>query len=1257
MAATANFPIKVNVDDAQMKAFSTSTQSMLKALADLMAKLGGSTKEAFTAASKATQDSTRAATAAITASLKEVSEAKSNATKQSISDDEKAAAAMERNIERELKEQAKAQKQIDDYLEKQRKAKEKAAADAEKAAQREVATAEKAAQKEAAARAKTTKQAEKDAQKKAADAEKASQKAQAATAKEVAEKEKAAKKEAALAQAPLKASHAIEEQEKKLNALEIKYSKDKHDHLSKDIKELQAESATAARAMASATEKEVQEEIKARKKAVDEEIKLLQQVQKKKKEEEGGGGHGHHEGAVEHGFKEGLGFGVAIEGLHLLKEKSEEAVQAQKQLQAGTGLSGKELEETGKKAEEIGDEFAVSGETAKIAMGKVASYTGATGEELNKQTEAVIAYSQAHGKSAEMVAKMLSSEQGRAKIMSEANLNIAKAQQAASTPAANMERIEHKLTETLGQVAMTTLNALGPALQAVTPILGSLGELVTSVVQPAMEALNPIMKLIAEQFTKLAPVIISLVQDALQILTPIVSALGDVLGALIPPIIQVIGTIAQSLQPVFKALTPIIVQVATIVKEILVAHINEFTTLLNDVVVPIIRDLVAPILLSLMPLFKMLADLLQQLVVPAVQLLSGGMQWLMNNVVQPLIKWLSGGLVGAIKGVVGVVTEAIQAVSKITSALGSLLGLGGDEAVAATKKTGEAVAEQDKENAQMLEAQHQQQALKEAQEHKKTLMEHLKIGKLSAKEEQELREIAQEDSNEVLLNQLDKFDEKKRKQGETAAKKERKSKEELAKAASDEELNDLKDAIAAKDQTEKQAKVQEVAAEIQHATELKDIALKFHGEKSKQYQHANSQLLKLQREAKKAERDETIAQNQESTNDALAQLENRALQEKWSDKRLADEKYKIQHDALVQEIELRKSWGQDVSKLNTQLASMELKEQSDLNKRKLDLDKELDQNKFTQRKEEIEHLKAIGASERQIAEAETQLAIDEENARWKEEQDKRRADIESNNALKESLEQNHQNKILAIQDKARQEQNKQFEKLAAPFTQAFGNMEKLAEDKLFTPLTKKWNLQKTVAGQALATIAQGFIQMGEQWIIQQGLMLAKNLIVTAVTAATTSAAMDTIAASAAPAAAAVSIASLGAGDVSGASSLVAALGAMGGAFKAFKPLAEGGILTGPTFARGFLGGEAGPELVAPLWKLPEILPRIMPSSALGSHAVNQSGELVQEFRSMHAEMKAMHQTFKQRPDPIIQDMNKTQLSLNQAQLRVQRAKI
>jgi hypothetical protein len=899
------------------------------------------------------------------------------------------------------------------------------------------------------------------------------------------------------------------------------------------------------------------------------------------------------------------GVGAAIEGFKLLREKSEEAADAQKKLIAGTGLTGKALEEAGKDAEDVGRKFAISGEVAKVAMGKVSSYTGATGEELKKQTEAVIAYGAAHGKEAEMVAKMFATEKGRAKILSEANYNIAKSQEAANTPAANMARIQNELMETVGKVAMVVLDALGPAISAVVPIITVLGDLITDTVKPIFEKLTPIISALVSGFKPFVSIITELITTGLEALAPVLENIGKLIEVIAPVVMGVVKSIADALMPVFKALMPVIsTLVGLLSKEFITVFQDVLVPLLQDVVVPIIRDLLAPVLLALMPLIQMIADLLVKVLVPIFTGLGSTIKWLMDNAIGPLIKLFSGALTETIKAVTGVVKEIVGAIGSLVDAVGSVLSIGSD-APAKVKKTGTEVAAADAQNHAILTAQQEKQHAEKMAALKKQALEKIKYGKLSTEEENDLREQAQEDGDDAMLAKLDAFDKKRASAGKhaaAAAHKETKSafdtNKELEDSNFDEQKILIETNIAKGLVTEAEGKRALLNLQKEHDEKMLALLTTYKQKTSA----ANLALAKDVQAIRKEENAADLEALKQKEQDALEADELRIANTEGA----TSKEFEIKKQALLDEIALIKQQGDDTLSLQKALASLERSHKIEELKGSIAIQKELvasgDSARIDAMKQNLDRMKGLHSqgvnNTRDILQQETAIAIEEEKIRF----DKLRKDRESDlkilstdsaetqkakHLLEESLEADHQGKMSAIAEKGAREQQKiqidNVQKITAPLVSAYQTAADAIAKKFGEPISKMFKSHQTLAGDVMASITQDTMKM----LIQVGEQQLKNLITSAATSAGIIAQTTTVGAvmgaALAPAALSMSIATLGVADATGLDAYTTAL-ASAQALTKVTALASGGILDSPTYSRNgrFLAGEAGPEAVIPL---------------------------------------------------------------------------
>lgn len=737
------------------------------------------------------------------------------------------------------------------------------------------------------------------------------------------------------------------------------------------------------------------------------------------------------------GVLSAVGIGAAITGLKALKQHAELADEANDQLAMGiaaTGLQGKAFSEEQQRQAEFAKELSktyrsTSEEQAKIIIANVATMSKKSGEQLKQASEDALILANGDAEKAAVIGKMLgkatneeiesgatklgialdktmTSEQRAAKIHEEAMKRKKAVQDADNDSLGAMQAIMNQVMTTVTTLAATVLDALKPAFDAVMPLVEQIGSLLVSILKPVLDALIPVVTVIAKAFSALAPVIVELVTSALGILTPILEEVTGILEQIIPVITEVVQTVLTALMPVFKALAPIIQELSQIFLQLFSAQLmGVIIPIIKDVFVPILTDLVVPVLLSLLPIIKMMADLFMKLVVPAVTAVSNIMKWLIDSAVQPLVKWFSGTLVGAINAVVGVAKEVIGVITDIVGAVGDLIGLGDDDA---PKK---AVAKQ---------------------------------GVAVAKEE----EIAQTKRTEVV----DKAEELRRKKAEASAKKSTaaagkaiKSKADVEKDAIEQAFIEQKaiiDTANSKGEiTDAQAKKKLLEAQLKHDQDMLAVLIKYK-QKTTQLKAA---IAKDESELRKNAHAQLLADAKNDEEELLTQLEIRGLKENLSEEQIAKERYEIQRNALANEIELRRKNGDDVSKLENQLALMQLKNAKDAIKHEEEIQKDILDIKKKARKDELDMMRDAGISETEIQKRTHEIEAEEENERYAEEIKKRKDQLDNSKlglALRESLEIDHQNKLNAIRvkaDKEALERNKQY--LADITTLAIANKE------------------------------------------------------------------------------------------------------------------------------------------------------------------------------------------------------------------------
>ncbi len=901
------------------------------------------------------------------------------------------------------------------------------------------------------------------------------------------------------------------------------------------------------------------------------------------------------------GIAQVAGIGAAIELFKVGSEKAKEFNDAQANLHAATGLNIKDAEEVGKSLGKTGEE------TADV-MAKVEVATGAEGEELKKQTQAALAYTEATGKDASI---KMATATGRAKIMADADMNIAIAQKKASETTKKAAFEMKELMETVSKVASVVMAAFAPAMAALEPMIETIGDLIGTTLKPALEALSPVVTKVAQLFAKMAPVIGELITNALQALSPILEVISDAASSLIDPLIAIAKTIGGALGPILKMLAPLLKDVGAIIISQLTGSLQMLLPVIAELLPPLM-DLLVPVLKLLISIITPLADLLAGALQMAIKAVSAILIWIVDHAIKPLVDWFSGKLKAAIDDVVGTITKAVGAITKVVGAVTSFLGLG-DKAAAGAKDAAQKAGEAGRD-----EAANQAKIDKGERDKRErlALADKLKYGKISAAEEQELREQAQEEGDQAMLAKLDAFDKKREALAAKTGKAGAKARAEAARAGFDQELADEKDAIAAQDITDREAKALTLKAEVEHQTSIRNIF----AEGSKQYISENHKLQALLLAAKKEEHAALLAQNKNDTEDLLAEVDRRAIREGLSEKQIAQEKYDIQQRAITLEISLAKDGSEEKAKLQQQFADNELKHNAEVQKSKLEQQKESDAIDHDIEKQKLDARADSIAKELDLAD----FQYREELTKLRENLEAKKITQAQYDQLAEVARQNDLQQQKEIHKKEHDAQLATLDQISSA-SAVYGQAQQAINQKFFAPILDNWKNQKTFAMQALATITEGLLGYVEQWLAKKAAMLATSLVDSLLATATTTAAAAESAAAWAPAAISASIATLGAADAAGAAAFGAAQAAGQGV---------GHLAAGTDDWRGGLTfvGERGPELLN-LPQRSQVIPNHhLPN--LGAPPVDLT-PLISRLDSIHLATLKANETFSQRPAPVL----------------------
>lgn len=1216
--------------------------------------------------------------------IEDVEAVNKKASQSAISDDEKAAEAMERNIDRIIKEKKKAQETADAELAKETAAKQKAEEKAEQLAAKETAAKQKEADKQKTLLEQLARQAE------------------------------------ISAQAPLKAQERIAAEEKKLSEIRIKYSKDDGTQIINDIKKIQDQRAVASNAYKKALADGSSEEAKVHKQAMSDmqqELALMKQ-EALEKEKVNKGGEGGKAGLLGTGRQivsgEGGGGGIvgalggaassflpmaagataAVAALGKLYEAGEAARKEIKELTIGLQAGGMAHEEAAAKARELADsskklalQYGVDhkeineGTTAYLKMG------GST-DNLAEKQKLLIGLANKSGASMEMVGKMVAKASDPENATNLGKMGI-KFQQGAT---------EAEKFAIIAQKVKGNLSGMEENVSPITRMKEMFSQLTETVGTLVFSVLNPFVSIVAVLISGLMP-LISIIED-------LGKQLGDLVKDALAPVQEIFtvltGIISDYLMPIIK----VVINIALVPLKIVIWEIKTAI----DIWIGIFKFL-----------FNVLGDFIGWF-----GKVSG-----ITDAVTTSFNWVSQ----AVKDVIAWFNKAVETVKSVGSTILSLIGIHTEEQKS-TKKSTEALQEKKKaledaaaatdKMAESVRKQNDESSKGSKQEADNTIAmlqlvdDKIKNPLLRSKGETEeglkqLRAVWVEHGKQQVKI-YEGLDEQHKQYaieiGATSADTVKKAKDTTKKIAHDayeegknnlntqknETLVNIEKAYVEqteiiingetyKSLTKKQYQEKDKEVNLQNLIAMRELAIKFHNEEAARGVNAHKELLNKY-EADINSTTKSITDIQVTLRDANTKQEVDALKIKFEKlKELAEDDaetknlterqrnkifFDLKVDEYTQEIALLKSHGEDTLALEKQLEDTRIANRALLKKQSI-----VDFKEQLKSGEDIDKAK-IDAMKDGL---EKQLAL--EDYRVKKEKDaiqERLKDVKINqdqaNKLNEIAEEEHAKKLKDIRDKEFDDINKHITNVHAAFS--IGGKERL--NLIADTAEKEYGITSASRlkeqGGLVKFLTDNLIKFTTAKIAEATVTTTTESIKTGATLAGYASRAIAIAGEvaqliwASTKKAAIAVADVATDIWKAGASMVGAVAsgianvfkimpfpldfifaaavpaALFGLFKGAKALfkfADGGIVDRPQhFQFGKNGeheglrGEAGPEAIIPLSKLPGLIRE----TAGGGTSVDAGGHLVKKMDELITATKT-------RPQPHIMDQHNTRLSLDQ----------
>lgn len=245
-------------------------------------------------------------------------------------------------------------------------------------------------------------------------------------------------------------------------------------------------------------------------------------------------------------------------------------------------------------------------------------------------------------------------------------------------------------------VVMAFLNPFGLVLQALAPLLPTLGASVMALGESLGGALSSILPTVVGLIDTLVSALSGVLAAVLPVIIGLVIQLADIFAQLAPVLMPVVTLLADVLAEALAQLVPVIAVVAETLGVVLgavltalapvISTVAEFVLILLTALMPII-DVVLTLVEAFAPLLVVLGSLIAAILPPVVQLLMALLTPILALVgpiigaLVPAIQFLAavlGAIIGVVVAVVsafvGLVTGSQDATSKVRSVWDGILG-------------------------------------------------------------------------------------------------------------------------------------------------------------------------------------------------------------------------------------------------------------------------------------------------------------------------------------------------------------------------------------------------------------------------------------------------------------------------------------------------------------------------------------------------------------------------------------------------------
>lgn len=199
-----------------------------------------------------------------------------------------------------------------------------------------------------------------------------------------------------------------------------------------------------------------------------------------------------------------------------------------------------------------------------------------------------------------------------------------------------LTRVMAALLPPLTQIAATVLPLLG---QMFSMVAAAVAPVIDQIANILVQALNLLMPILMNLVNAVMPVIVQVIAAIMPPLQRVISAVMSVISAILPPLVSIIGTVISVITPIIAAVLPVLARlIGTVIN-----WISSWISVMSSVLVPVINVVASVINVS-------------------VRAMGAVWMWLWNNVISPVINWITNKIQGWSDFLTNTVKPAINTV-------------------------------------------------------------------------------------------------------------------------------------------------------------------------------------------------------------------------------------------------------------------------------------------------------------------------------------------------------------------------------------------------------------------------------------------------------------------------------------------------------------------------------------------------------------------------------------------------------------------